>query len=213
MILIGECVAYDLFTGPLASEYGNLTSKAESILAQAKNLGDNLKFAFDTPTGIPDNSIFLSPARQANSTTNGLATIGSLIIEWTRLSDLTGDATYGDLAKKAESYLITPLNPGLAEPFPGLLGSDVSIANGSFVDSQGGWTGGTDSFYEYLIKAYLYDPVRFAEYKDRWVLAVESSIKYLASHPTSRPDLTFLAYYNNASANGIEYYSEHCKLT
>lgn len=99
----------------------------------------------------------------------------------------------------------------MGEPFPGLLGSDLGIANGSFVDSSGGWGGGTDSYYEYLIKSYLYDPERFATYKDRWVAAAESSIKYLASHPTSRPDLTFLAYYYNATKAGITYASGHCK--
>lgn len=205
----GLLSGYDLLVGPLASQYGNDSSLADAVLAKAQSLGDNLKFAFDTPTGIPDNSIYLNPARLANSSTNGVATIGTLVMEWTRLSDLTGDATYGELAKKGESYLIDPLNPELGEPFPGLLGSSVSIANGSFVDSQGGWTGGTDSYYEYLIKMYLYDPSRFAEYKDRWVEAVDSSIEYLASHPSSRPDLTFLAYYYNNSANGIFYYSEH----
>lgn len=204
-------LAYDLLTGPLASEFGNDTSRADAVLAQAKALGDTLKFAFNTPTGISDNSIFLDPPRLANSTTNGVATIGTLVMEWTRLSDLTGDPTYGELAQKGESYLINPLNPELGEPFPGLLGSDVSIANGSFVDSAGGWTGGTDSYYEYLIKMYLYDPDRFSTYKDRWVSAVESSIKYLASHPTSRPDLTFLSYYYNNTKEGIFYYSEHCK--
>lgn len=202
---------YDLLTGPLATEYGNLTTQADAVLSKAKSLGDNLKFAFDTPTGIPDNNVYLNPARLANSSTNGIATIGTLVIEWTRLSDLTGDATYGELAQKGESYLIDPLNPELGEPFPGLLGSDLGIANGSFIDSMGGWTGGTDSYYEYLIKAYLYDPERFATYKDRWVEAAQSSIKYLASHPTSRPDLTFLAYYFNNSEPGIDYYSEHRK--
>lgn len=204
-------LAYDLLTGPLASEFDNYTARADAVLAQAKTLGDTLKFAFNTPTGISDNSIFLDPPRLANSTTNGVATIGTLVMEWTRLSDLTGDPTYGELAQKGESYLINPLNPELGEPFPGLLGSDVSISNGSFVDSAGGWTGGTDSYYEYLIKMYLYDPDRFSTYKDRWVSAVESSIKYLASHPTSRPDLTFLSYYFNNTKEGIFYYSEHCK--
>lgn len=202
-------VGYDLLTGPLASQYGNATAKADAVLAQAKNLGDTLKFAFDTPTGIPDNSVYLDPPRLANSTDNGLATIGTLVLEWTRLSDLTGDPSYGQLAQLGESYLINPINPELGEPFPGLLGSDVSIANGTFLDSQGGWTGGTDSYYEYLIKMYLYDPDRFSTYKDRWVSAADSSIQYLASHPTSRPDLTFLAYYFNNSKNGLDYYSEH----
>lgn len=209
-ILSWDQTGYDLLTGPLASQY-NDTSLAAAVLAKAQSLGDNLKFAFDTPTGIPDNSIYLSPARLANSTTNGVATTGTLVLEWTRLSDLTGDATYGELAARGESYLLDPLNPALGEPFPGLLGSDVSIANGSFVDSMGGWTGGTDSYYEYLIKMYLYDPDRFAVYKDRWVQAADSSIEYLASHPSTRPDLTFLAYYYNNSADGIYYYSEHCE--
>lgn len=53
---------------------------------------------------------------------------------------------------------------------------------------------------------YVYDPVRFSNYKDRWVKAVESSIKYLTSHPTTRPDLTYLAYYNGTDIQG---YSEH----
>lgn len=189
----------------------NDTSKIEPLLEQAKNLADNLKFTFDTPTGIPDNSIFLDPPRTGNSTSNGLATTGTLILEWQRLSDLTGDPSYGELAKKAESYLINPINPELGEPFPGLLGTDISISNGSFLDSEGGWTGGTDSYYEYLIKMYLYDPETFADYKDRWVEAVDSSIEFLASHPTSRPDLTFLSYYRNNTDTGIVYLSQHRK--
>ncbi|ROV96610.1 hypothetical protein VPNG_09014 [Cytospora leucostoma] len=204
----GLLSAYDLLSGPLSS-LANDSSKVQPLLEQAKNLGNNLSFAFDTPTGIPDNTLYLNPPRIANSTSNGLATIGTLILEWTRLSDLTGNKTYYKLAKKAESYLIHPLNPEVGEPFPGLLGSDVSIANGSFLDSQGGWTGGTDSYYEYLIKLYLYDPKRFSAYKNSWVKAVDSSIEYLASHPTTRPDLTFLSYYYNGTEEGILYYSEH----
>lgn len=189
----------------------NDSSKIEPLLEQAKNLADNLKFTFDTPTGIPDNSVFLDPPRIGNSTSNGVATTGTLILEWQRLSDLTGDPSYGELVKKAESYLINPLNPELGEPFPGLIGTDISISNGSFLDSRGGWTGGTDSYYEYLIKMYLYDPETFAEYKDKWVEAVDSSIEYLASHPTSRPDLTFLSYYRNNTETGIVYLSQHRK--
>ncbi|KUI69391.1 putative mannosyl-oligosaccharide alpha-1,2-mannosidase 1B [Cytospora mali] len=204
----GLLSAYDLLKGPL-SNLASDSSKVESLLEQARNLGNNLSFAFDTPTGIPDNTLYLNPPRIANSSTNGLATIGTLVMEWTRLSDLTGDETYSNLAKKGESYLINPLNPEVGEPYPGLLGNDVSISNGSFVDSMGGWTGGTDSYYEYLIKMYLYDPTRFAAYKDSWVNAVDSSIKYLASHPTSRPDLTFLSYYYNGTKEGLIYFSEH----
>ena len=103
------------------------------------------------------------------ASTNGLATIGTLVLEWTRLSDLTGNASYASLAQKAQSYLLDPQSaPGIDdEPWPGLLGSDVNITSGLFVDSQGGWNGGNDSFYEYLLKQYIYDSQRFEEYKDR----------------------------------------------
>lgn len=46
---------------------------------------------------------------------------------------------------------------------------------------------------------YVYDPTRFAAYKDRWVLAADSTIAHLASHPSSRPDLTFLAMFQNGT--------------
>ncbi|USW55058.1 Putative glycoside hydrolase family 47, six-hairpin glycosidase-like superfamily [Septoria linicola] len=190
----GLLSGYDLLSGPLA-DLAEDDSKVASLLDQAQNLANNLSFAFDTPTGIPYNNIYVGSRSNDGDEVNGLATLGTLILEWQRLSDLTGDATYGDLASRAESYALNP-QPAQAEPFPGLVGSSVSIANGSFTDARGAWTGGTDSFYEYLIKMYVYDTSRFSTYKDRWVLAADSSIEFLASHPSSRPDLTFLSDYN-----------------
>ncbi|KAF2210194.1 glycoside hydrolase family 47 protein [Cercospora zeae-maydis SCOH1-5] len=200
----GLLSGYDLLNGPLADLADNKDNVA-SLLVQAQNLANNLSFAFDTPTGIPYNNIYVGNRSNDGSETNGLATIGTLILEWQRLSDLTGDSTYGDLASRAESYLLNP-SPPEAQPFPGLVGSSIGIGNGSFTDALGAWTGGTDSFYEYLIKMYVYDTSRYAEYKDRWVLAADSSIQYLASHPSSRPDLTFLADYNGRTLiNGSQH--------
>lgn len=151
-----------------------------------------MKFAFNTSTGIPANGLFPQNQTTDGGTTNGLATIGTLVLEWTHLSDLLGDDEYGQLAQKGESYLLNP-QPASSEPFPGLLGTNVNITTGQFLDARGGWSGGDDSFYEYLIKMFVYDASRFSSYKDRWTLAADSSIKNLASHPSSRPDLTFLA--------------------
>lgn len=127
------------------------SDKVDVLLEQSVNLANNLSYAFDTPTGIPSNNLILSNRSNDGSTTNGLATIGTLVLEWTHLSDLTGNDTYAALTQRAEGYLLNP-KPASAEPFPGLVGTDVSIANGSFVDAVGGWNGGDDSFYEYLIK-------------------------------------------------------------
>jgi len=195
---------YDLLKGPLANLANNATA-VDAILAQAERLGSNLAFAFDTPTGIPSNNLYFNPPRTDGGTTNGLATTGTLVLEWTHLGDLTGNKTYGDLAQKGESFLNNP-KPASSEPWPGLVGMNIDINTGLFQDAFGGWVGGADSYYEYLIKMYVYDSTRFASYRDRWILAADSSIAHLVSHPSSRPDLTFLSVYNGKK---LIYESQH----
>lgn len=88
--LAGMLSAYDLLQGPLASLASN-ASVVEEILVQAKSLADTLKYAFDTPSGVPYNNLLLSHKTNDGATSNGLATTGSLVLEWQRLSDITGD--------------------------------------------------------------------------------------------------------------------------
>lgn len=107
---------YDFLTGPLSNLASNKTA-VPLILKQAERLANNLAFAFDTPTGIPANGLYFNPQGTDGSTTNGLATIGTLVLEWTHLSDLTGNKTYGELAQKGESYLLAP-KPASSEPWP-----------------------------------------------------------------------------------------------
>lgn len=187
------------------SDLTNNTAAVDALLTQAINLADNLAVAFDTPLGIPNNNVFFNPNTQDGSDTNGVATIGSLVLEWTHLSDLSGNQTYANLSQTGQSYLMNP-QPSSSEPFPGLVGTNVNITSGLFLDAEGGWVGGDDSFYEYLLKMYVYDSSRFGEYKDRWVLAADSSIANLASHPSTRPDLTFMAMFNNTD---LLYVSQH----
>ncbi|KAN0086923.1 Glycoside hydrolase [Elaphomyces granulatus] len=195
----GLLAGYDLLKGPAASLAAS-PDAVETILAQAQSLADSLKYAFNTPTGIPYNYLDLNSKSHDNAQWNGLATVGTLVLEWSHLSDLTGNAEYGTISQKAESYLLNP-QPAWTQPFPGLVGTNVAIETGLFQDNYVGWVAGDDSFYEYLIKMYVYDPNRFAPYKDRWVAAAESTMSHLASSPTSRPDLTFLDVYNNGTYN------------
>lgn len=193
----GLLSAYDLAIGPLshiiAEEDAHLVPE---LLHQAVNLANALSFAFETPSGVPWNDLdFSSRGPSDGGERNGLATIGTLILEWTHLSDLTGNATYAALVEKAESHLLHP-RPASSEPFPGLVGTDISTATGEFLDARGGWGGGTDSFYEYLLKMWIYDSGRYGVMLERWHLAANSTITYLASHPDPRPDLTFLTLYS-----------------
>lgn len=127
------------------------SNKVDSLLKQAAYLANNLSYAFETPSGIPHNNLVFSSRSNDGSDTNGLATAGTLVLEWTRLSDLTGNDTYAQLTQQAESYLLEP-QPSSSEPWPGLVGTNIDVSTGQFVDAVGGWNGGDDSFYEYLIK-------------------------------------------------------------
>ncbi|KAI5286366.1 maturation of Asn-linked oligosaccharides protein [Ascosphaera aggregata] len=171
------------------------------LLEQSKNLADVLKFAFNTPTGIPANNLNIGSQTTDGSKTTGIAVSGTLVLEWTRLSDILNDGSYAKLARRGESYLLHP-RPRTSEPFPGLVGSKISIETGLFQDARVSWGGGDDSFYEYLIKMYVYDPksvnIDRPEYY-RWVQAIESSMQHLNAEP--KEGVTFLMDYYDGTYN------------
>lgn len=202
----GMLSAYDLLKGPFADKWSD-QCKVDALLTQTKSLADTLKFAFDTPTGIPVNSVFIDnqtftgSARMANGEYSaGLAELGTLVLEWQHLSDLTGDPSYGELAQKAQSYWFTG-----KEVWPGLTGGNFSVTTGEIIDEYGGWGSGNDSAYEYLIKMFVYDPQRYQNYSQRWILAADSTIAHLISHPSSRPDLTVAAAFSGTT---VQNYTE-----
>lgn len=193
--IAGMLSAYDLLQEPELA-YLAPRSSVDALLEQTITLTNTMTYTFDqSRTGIPHNDLYPHNETDNGLKTNGLATTGSLILEWGRLSDITGEQKYFLLTAKAQSYLLKP-KPEKSEPYPGLVGTRINIESGEFEDARGGWGGSTDSFYEYLIKMYVYDPIRYKSYKDRWVLAANSTMEYLASHPGSNPDLTFLSTYN-----------------
>lgn len=118
----GMLSGYDFLSGPLAYLADN-PADVDALLQQSVNLANNLSYAFETPTGVPWNILDLS-TRSVVAEPNGLATVGTLIMEWVRLTDLTGNTTYAELVERAESYLLAP-SPASSEPFPGLLGTDI----------------------------------------------------------------------------------------
>lgn len=119
------------------------------------------------------------------------ASAGTFILEWFRLSDLTGNETYRLLTERGESYLISP-SP--APVYPGLDGTEFDVDTGEMLTFDGGWHAGVDSFLEYLIKTYYYQETSTTtQYKDYWLQAVQSTIEYIALHPYGFSDLTFLS--------------------
>jgi mannosyl-oligosaccharide alpha-1,2-mannosidase len=197
----GMLSGVDLLTGP----YQHLAESPDDITAlkvQAVSLANKMRFAFDTPTGIPANNLNFKEENFDLSDSTGLAVAGTLVLEWTRLSDMVNVLDFANLTQHAEEYLLHPKYKNVTiQPLPGLRGTNIDLCTGAFLDAAGGWGGGDDSYYEYLIKMFVYDPVNFSRYKDEWLQAVESSASSeICSHPYSRPDLTFLASWDGQDA-------------
>jgi mannosyl-oligosaccharide alpha-1,2-mannosidase len=191
----GMISAYDLLNGPF-SKFAADQHLRQRLYEQMVKLADILTCAFNTPSGVPRNWLNPATCTTDEGTSNTLAGAGSMILEFARLSDITGNRTYADLAKKAQSHLLDP-SPKENEPYPGLLGAYVQVSDGWFVSSKGGWGSLSDSFYEYLIKAYVYDRTTYAAYLQRWLLAADSTIRLVASKPYGRANEVFLPFWED----------------
>lgn len=116
------------------------------FLNKAIELTNLLLPAFDTPTGIPYQFMNFTSGMPIKSPIACLAEIGSVQIEFTRLSELTGDWKYHQIGQRVyDSYVNMNNMNGI---YPHL----INVNNGSPVGEHYTWGGMADSFYEYLIK-------------------------------------------------------------
>lgn len=132
----GLLSAYDLLQGPFRHlKIGK--KKVDALLTQATTLADTLKYAFDMPSGIPINNIFIENKTfiddrltEGKSQINVPAAMGNLVLEWQRLSDLTSHTQYGIRTNKAEKYWLSPSS----EVFPGPTGGTFNVETGEILD-------------------------------------------------------------------------------
>jgi hypothetical protein len=153
--------------GGLLSNYQLTNDKR--LLALAEDLGNRLLPVFESPTGLPYMYINLKTGKVRGAVTNP-AEIGTLLIEFGALSKLTGKPVYFDKAKRALVELYNRRSP------IGLVGSQINVETGAWVDSASHISGGIDSYYEYLLKCkFLFDDTDCA---NMW----QSSINALNTH-------------------------------
>ncbi|KAK3636524.1 hypothetical protein LTR56_014150 [Elasticomyces elasticus] len=185
--------AHDLLSGP----YAHLIKRKplrESLYQQVVELGNVLSCGFSTASGVPRNWVDPVFCTTDDANSNTIAGAGSLILEFARLSGITGHRVYVEHAKRAQQYLLDP-KPEKYVSRPGLLGSNIRISTGELNGRKGSWGSLSDSFYEYLLKMYIYDSDTYAPYLERWKLAADSTIRYIASHPFGHPEWTLLPYW------------------
>ena len=109
-----------------------------ALYDQILKLGDILSCAFDTPSGLPHDWVDPVLCKTDAGTETSVAGAGTLTLEFARLSDITGNKKFATLAQRAERHLLEPKPPS-GEPFPGLLGSYISLSTGELLNSKGSW--------------------------------------------------------------------------
>ena len=148
------------------------------LLRLAHNLATRLLPAFSTSTGIPYPRVnlrhgipfYLNSPLSCDATTNPRcesaqcptnppgnreitetcsAGAGTLLLEFSVLSRLTGDTVFEDLAKRA-FWSVWERRSNI-----GLVGSNVDAETGLWTSVYTGLGAGIDSFYEYAFKAYV----------------------------------------------------------
>ncbi len=117
-------------------------------LELATDLADRMLPAFASPTGLPYVRVNLATGAVEGSENNP-AEIGTLTLEFGLLSDLTGEPRYYDAVKGAVGRLHAQRST------LGLVGSVIDVQNGDWLDTESHARGGIDSYYEYLLKAWL----------------------------------------------------------
>ncbi|WIA37908.1 hypothetical protein OEZ86_001285 [Tetradesmus obliquus] len=119
------------------------------LLRLAGDLGDRLLAAFDTPSGLPGGHVHLQKGLLPGENISCTACAGTLLLEFGLLSRLTGRPRYEDAARRAARVLYGQRS-GL-----GLVGSGFHVFSQQWSHRDSTIGPGSDSYYEYLLKAYL----------------------------------------------------------
>ena len=117
----------------------------ERLLKLADDLGTRLLPVFNSPTGMPYRFVNLRTGKTSGPKSNP-AEIGTLILEFGTLSNLTHKPVYFAKAKNALVQLYNRRSK------IGLVGEEIDVDSGQWVSRTSHVGGGIDSYYEYLLK-------------------------------------------------------------
>ncbi|KAI9301545.1 glycoside hydrolase [Cunninghamella echinulata] len=169
------------YVGGLISAYE--LSLEKIFIKKCVELVDLLLPAFDTPTNIPHQYIVLKTGKVFSSTSSSsgseltnIAEAATCQLEFTRLSQITGDWKYhftGQRVYKAFKKMKTP--------YKGLFPHLIDINTGQARSDYYSWGGMADSFYEYLIKQYVL--TKDEEKKEMAIQAIHGMKTFLLQQP------------------------------
>lgn len=143
-LLSAHLIAKDSATGLQIDSY------EDELLHLAEDLGKRLLPAFETPTGIPYGSVnLLHGVNDDESKVTSTAGGGTLTLEFGVLSRLSKNPVFETVARNAVRGLWAQRSQ------LGLVGAHINVFSGEWTHKDAGIGTSIDSFYEYLLKAYL----------------------------------------------------------
>ncbi|KAF4447173.1 alpha-mannosidase 1a [Fusarium albosuccineum] len=154
------------------------------LLAKAIELGDLLYATFDNPERMPPHTIKfheLKGGRGHPEPRQSTASLGSMTMEFTRLSQQTGNPKYYD----AVDYISRAFERTQNETaLPGLWPLQINAKMGFRVDdTRFGLGANGDSLYEYLIKEYVLLQGLDTKYEKMYLQAADATIEHLMFRP------------------------------
>ncbi len=149
------------------------SARAKALLSLAHDLGKRLLPAFDSPTGIPYSRVNLAHGITPDETPDTCsAAAGSLVLEFTLLSRLTGDVRFETVSKRAFHEIWK------RRSLLGLIGSSIEVKNGKWLLPTSTIGAGVDSFFEYAFKAgVMLDDEEFMEVWEDAYRAVTNHVR------------------------------------
>ncbi|KAK9519072.1 hypothetical protein VZT92_021825 [Zoarces viviparus] len=154
----------------------------DELLHMAKDLGFRLLPAFNTSSGLPYPRVNLKfgvrgpETRTGTETDTCTACAGTIILEFAALSRFTGEPVFEAHARRALDFLWEKRQRN-----SNLVGTTINIHSGEWVRRDSGVGAGIDSYYEYLLKAYILlgDDV----FLQRFNIHYASIMKYISQPP------------------------------
>ncbi|KAJ3698824.1 hypothetical protein LUZ61_002529 [Rhynchospora tenuis] len=169
-LLSAHLIASDHVTGMKVQNYNN------ELLHLAEDLALRMLPAFDTPTGIPFGSVNLRNGVDENeSKITSTAGGGTLTLEFGVLSRLTNNTIFERVTKNSVRGLWARRSK------IDLVGAHINVFSGEWTQKDAGIGTSIDSFYEYLLKAYLL--FGDEEYLFMFQEAYKAAMRYLHHDP------------------------------
>lgn len=194
------------YLGGLLSAYD--LSNETVLIRKAVELGDMLYSGFDTPMRMPSNAFHFEKAKAGRlelSARESLAHVGSLSLEFTRLSQVTGDPKYFDAIERVKGKL---QDSQTQSKLPGMWPVQIDMANGFGVGGDKFTMGSmADSTYEYLPKMYMLLGGLDESYKDMHLKATTTAKNYMLFRPMlpdKSVDILFSGIVYSNGAGSIE---------